>query len=346
MKSRGRFTDDLRRLMARSYDSCQSCGSKLPREIAAYAGYAADGSPLYVGECCLHLVAELATPVYWWWEVDKRCEPDAALWRYVDFAKFVALLEQRAIYFARADRLGDSFEGAAGITDRKPQWDAFYLDFFRRAVSTAPLQKEPLLKAHVEQEAARLLRDFSTIGERDRRCSFVSCWHASTGESEALWRLYCPPPMMGVAIRTTARLLIAALGDDPQIKLGRVQYVDFRKAFAGFHDRIYWKRKSLSHEAEGTRSSNASTYKTIWVSRCLSMCKIYCLRSCHLRLLRSGSPLWSRQPCDDLMLSQRLTNPSFWLSPSFKTCASGTTRVVLRQSWDDGQAHLGRSGEI
>jgi hypothetical protein len=29
-----------------------------------------------------------------------------------------------------------------------------------------------------------------------------------------------------------------------------VQYVDFRKAFAGFHDRIYWKRKSLNHEAE------------------------------------------------------------------------------------------------
>ena len=124
MKSTGRFTDDLRRLMARSYDSCQSCGSKLSREIAAYAGYAADGSPLYVGECCLRLVAELATHVYWWWEADKRCEPDTALWRYMDFAKFVALLEQRAIYFARADRLGGTFEGAAGITDRRPQWDA------------------------------------------------------------------------------------------------------------------------------------------------------------------------------------------------------------------------------
>jgi hypothetical protein len=250
MKSTGRFTDDLRRLMARSYDSCQSCGSKLPREIAAYAGYAADGSPLYVGECCLRLVAELATHVDWWWEADKRCEPDTALWRYMDFAKFVALLEQRAIYFARADRLGDPFEGAAGITDRQPQWDAFYLDFFRHAVSTAPGQKEPPSTAHVEQEAARLLRDFSIIGERDRRRSFVSCWHANASESEALWRLYCPPPMMGVAIRTTARLLITALGDDPQLKLGRVQYVDFRKAFAGFYDRIYWKRKSLSHEAE------------------------------------------------------------------------------------------------
>jgi hypothetical protein len=250
MKSTGRFTDDLRRLMERSYDSCHSCGSKLPREIASYAGYAAYGSPLYVGECCQRLIAELATHVYWWWETDKRCEPDTALWRYMDFAKFVALLEQRAIYFAKADRLGDTFEGAAGITDRRPQWDAFYLDFFRHAVGTAPGQKDPLSTAHVEQEAARLLGEFSTLGERDRRRTFVSCWHTNTGESEALWRLYCPPPMMGVAIRTTARLLIDALGDDPQIKLGRVQYVDFRNAFAGFHDRIYWKRKSLSHEAE------------------------------------------------------------------------------------------------
>ena len=195
-------------------------------------------------------MAELATHVYWWWEVDKRCDPDTTLWRYMDFAKFVALLEQRAIYFARADRLGDTFEGAAGTTDRRPQWDAFYLDFFRQAVSTAPGQTEPPSTAYVEQEAARLLREFSTIGDRDRHRTFVSCWHANTGESEALWRLYCPPPMMGVAIRTTARLLIDALGDDPHIKLGRVQYVDFRKAFAGFHDRIYWKRKSLSHEAE------------------------------------------------------------------------------------------------
>ena len=168
----------------------------------------------------------------------------------MDLAKFVALLEQRALYFARADRLGDTFEGAAGISDRRPQWDAFYLDFFRHAVRTAPGQKSPPTAAQVEQEAARLLTEFSTIGERDRRRSFVSCWHANTGESEALWRLYCPPPMTGVAVRTTARSLIDALGDDPQIRLGRVLYVDFRKAFAGFHDRIFWKRNSLSHEAE------------------------------------------------------------------------------------------------
>ena len=189
MQSTGRFTEELRRLMARSYDNCQSCGAKLPKDVAAYAGYAADGSPLYVGPCCQHLITELASHVYWWWEVDKRCAPETVLWRYMDFAKFVALLDQRSIYFARADALGDPFEGASGIAERRPEWDAFYLDFFRHALGTAPDQREPPSHDHIEQEAARLLRDFSRIGEHDRRRTFVSCWHANSGESEALWRL-------------------------------------------------------------------------------------------------------------------------------------------------------------
>ena len=36
----------------------------------------------------------------------------ATLWRYMDFTKLVSLLEHRAIFFARADKLGDPFEGA------------------------------------------------------------------------------------------------------------------------------------------------------------------------------------------------------------------------------------------
>jgi hypothetical protein len=168
----------------------------------------------------------------------------------MDFAKFVALLDQRSIYFARADLLGDPFEGAAGIAERQSEWNAFYLNFFREAMVTAPGQQKPLPNEHIEKEAARLLKDLSIIGDRDRRSPFVSCWHANTGESEALWRLYCPPPTVGVAIQTDAKSLEDALGNDPKIEIGRVQYVDFRRSFAGFHDRIFWKRKSLIHEAE------------------------------------------------------------------------------------------------
>ena len=250
MKSTGRFTKELKRLMAESYDVCRTCGAQLERDVAAYAGYDSDGTAIYVGNCCKNLINELATHVYWWWEADKRCAPDTILWRFMDFSKFVALLDKRSIYFARADKLGDRFEGAAGAAQRRPDWDTFYLDFFRQAIRTAPGQAKAPTDEHVEREANRLLADLSTISERDRLRTFVSCWHSITVESEALWRLYCPPGSAGVAIRTDAGSLARSFGDDPQVEIGRVQYVDFRTAFAGFHDRVFWKRKSLSHEAE------------------------------------------------------------------------------------------------
>ena len=36
---------------------------------------------------------------------------DTVLWRYMDFTKFVSLLEKQALFFARADK-HDPFEGA------------------------------------------------------------------------------------------------------------------------------------------------------------------------------------------------------------------------------------------
>ena len=37
---------------------------------------------------------------------------DAVLWRYMDFTKFVSFLDKSSLFFARADKLGDPFEGA------------------------------------------------------------------------------------------------------------------------------------------------------------------------------------------------------------------------------------------
>ena len=36
---------------------------------------------------------------------------DAPLWRYVSFAKFVSMVRASALYFARADRFEDRWEG-------------------------------------------------------------------------------------------------------------------------------------------------------------------------------------------------------------------------------------------
>ena len=37
---------------------------------------------------------------------------DARVWRYMDFFKFVSSLQKSTLYFARADKLDDPFEGS------------------------------------------------------------------------------------------------------------------------------------------------------------------------------------------------------------------------------------------
>ena len=249
MNSTGRFTKELKRLRGASYDECSSCGAKLPKDVAAYAGYDKNGAPLYVGNCCLYRVDELASHIYWWWTADKRVDPSEKLWRYVDFAKFIDLLETRSLFFSRADKFDDVFEGASGLAERQIEWDNYYLEYFKNAVRLPPENAPSPAEEVVEREAMRLLNDIKRTIENERRTTFVSCWHSNSGESEALWRLYCPNGSTGILIETTADRLIGSL-DASDIELGRVKYIDFKTSFSGFHDRIFWKRKSLAHECE------------------------------------------------------------------------------------------------
>ena len=39
-------------------------------------------------------------------------DQDAKIWKYLDFTKFISMLETDSLYFARADKLTDPHEGA------------------------------------------------------------------------------------------------------------------------------------------------------------------------------------------------------------------------------------------
>lgn len=249
-KSTGRFTPALRRLTHHSYDACGRCGARIAKPEPALAGYDADDTPIYVGYCCRDALKELASHIYWSWHADRRCASGQKLWRYMDLAKFMSLLEDRTMFFARADKLSDRFEFAAGITERQEAWEEHYKAFFREAICTVPGRIEPPPEEDLVKDAERLLGEMRLGAERERQRTFVNCWNANSVESEALWRLYCPPPQPSVVIQTTAEALEASLGDQTDVEIGHVQYVDFKTAFAGPYERIYVKRKSLAHEAE------------------------------------------------------------------------------------------------
>lgn len=216
--------------------------------MPAFAGYSEEGSPLYVGPCCKAQISELASHIYWWWEVDKRVPQGTKLWRYMDLSKLLSMFEGGTLFFPRADTLADPFEGASGIAEREAEWDRHYLAEFREALRNVP-SGYPSREEDIERSAAGLLRQIKQQALNERQSTFVSCWHSSWDESEALWRLYCPPGSAGVLIETTVDRLSASL-DDADIEIGAVQYVDYRKSFAGVHDRIFWKRNTLKHEAE------------------------------------------------------------------------------------------------
>jgi len=246
-----RFTLELRQLERDSHDTCSVCAKSFEEGETAYSGYEADGTPLYVGVCCSSRIIETAARYRWSPRPYEVPPQTASLWRYMDLAKFLYLLRDKSLYFARIDQLGDSWEGAKGARRNKQIWDDHYLRFFQDAIRNPPDgYKCEKTQDEIESEASHLLKQLELGAANELQTTYVSCWHENEVESEALWRLYCPPNSAGVAIRTTCGDLKLAFDEDLSVEIGRVKYVDFRTQFAGVNDSIFRKRKSLQHEQE------------------------------------------------------------------------------------------------
>jgi hypothetical protein len=115
--------------------------------------------------------------------------PQAKLWRYIDFTKYVWLLDAHALFFSRADLLGDPFEGS---------------------LSRLNVELRPQIYAgRILDDQLELLAEFR---RKLLRTTFVNCWHMSDYESAAMWKLYLRDH--GVAIQTTFEALVASLTSD------------------------------------------------------------------------------------------------------------------------------------
>jgi hypothetical protein len=141
-----------------------------------------------------------------------------AVWRYMDIAKFVALLEDQSLYFARADLMLDKWEGG--------------LDY--RTMQDAGIR-----------EAEKY--------ERQTVTNYISSWHVSEHESAAMWEIY-QREGRGIAIRTTWDRLTTSLRGPWGIRGGKVNYVDytgFRIPLDNQYSRFMYKRLSFEFEREG-----------------------------------------------------------------------------------------------
>jgi hypothetical protein len=147
-------------------------------------------------------------------------DPEAKIWRYQDFSKLIWTLQRRALFFARADSLGDSFEGSY------PRCYAEQLEALRTAEGSA---------------------------RKARRWYCVNCWHMAEYESAAMWRLYSHGSN-GVAIQSTYRRLVDTFAQsDRDVYVGHVRYIDYdRDRFPDDdpHNPMMHKRRAFEHERE------------------------------------------------------------------------------------------------
>src|SRR5688572_10036564 len=94
-----RYSLALRRLERDSHAQCSRCGKPFREDDTAHSGYAIDGAPLFVGDCCIDQIAETVTRSRWTARAYDVPDARASLWRYMDFAKLVALFKDRALHF-------------------------------------------------------------------------------------------------------------------------------------------------------------------------------------------------------------------------------------------------------
>ena len=112
------------------------------------------------------------------------------------------------------------------------------------------MNPKDLTDQYIEENAVRLLSEMETGGKFERKNTFVSCWHCDQYESEAMWKLYSTNVKNALAIQTTCQQLYEALGKDPSIEIGKVQYIDFTKRFSAVNGAYWYKRKSFEYEQE------------------------------------------------------------------------------------------------
>ncbi len=146
------------------------------------------------------------------------------IWRYMDLPKFISLLDEKALYFTRADKFADPFEGS----------------FPRRTVEA---RHEIFKKFNLDPHSW-------TSGETWRQYVALNCWHMNEHESAAMWNQY---GTNGVAIQSTYERLRDSIVDTEKVFIGCVEYLNYSEDHVpegNLLSPFLLKRKSFEHERE------------------------------------------------------------------------------------------------
>lgn len=162
------------------------------------------------------------------------------IWRYMDFTKFLSVLEARSLYFRRADKFEDPFEGS---------YPRINVEARQNVPQYVPAEHK-----------GKFMEVMDKIGDANRhwpRYTAINCWHLNNHESAAMWPLYSKSSE-GIAIQTTYRKFLESFSSvEEDVFVGKVKYIDYDKEWIDTDNLLApiltpftHKRKSFEHERE------------------------------------------------------------------------------------------------
>jgi hypothetical protein len=169
---------------------------------------------------------------------------DGKIWQYMELAEFVSMLHRKALFFVKANKLRDPYEGIM------PQ--------FNNLVRPTEYSKENQ-KTQNNEQSSRHIQKLPQITIQQfqlyRELVLINPWHYNEYESAAMWNLYSHENA-GIAIQSTTRKLSECFKENKEdiIWIGKVQYLDFPKDWTTEWNNLFQafvtKRKSFEYENE------------------------------------------------------------------------------------------------
>ncbi len=178
---------------------------------------------------------------------------DGKIWQYMELAEFVSMLHRKALFFVKANKLRDPYEGII------PQFNNVLTSTIHAKERDREIEKEKqgphnpdkfnLVSPSIPQ---KMIQQFQLY----RDLVLINPWHYNEYESAAMWNLYSHENA-GIAVQSTTRKLSGSFKDNNEdtVLIGKVKYLDFSKDWIDewkndLLQAFVTKRKSFEYENE------------------------------------------------------------------------------------------------
>lgn len=137
-------------------------------------------------------------------------DDNSVIWRYMDYPKFQSMLQKNSIFFSRADKQTDDFEG---------EYPGDMLKKLEKRLGTVPS----------DDGKSYTFKQWHTQKEIPSR--LLSCWNVNRHESPKSWSAYTTTTTKeSIAIRSTIGKLKGCFtikgNDEPVVWIGEIRYGD------------------------------------------------------------------------------------------------------------------------